>query len=117
RLDIPFNIAGGKLRAANIAGENADVDFQGEAEIGLLDGNIAAAIALAFKPGEEALAGAEPSVRLSWEGPLAAPDRTLDVTARPGFLSLRNFERERRRVEILQAGIAEKQRLRREAAL
>lgn len=117
KLDIPFNIAGGKLRAANIAGSNAELAFEGETDIGLLAGDIAAAITLTFKPGEEALTGAEPSVRLSWEGPLAAPRRTVDITALTGFLSLRKFEQERRRVEILQANIAEKQRLRREAAL
>ena len=54
---------------------------------------------------------------MTWEGPLAAPRRNVDITALTGFLSLRKFEQERRRVEILQANIAEKQRLRREAAL
>ena len=117
KLDIPFNIAGGRLRAANIAGANAELGFEGEADIGLLDGEIAASIALAFKPGEDTLTGADPSIRLGWEGPLAAPRRTMDITALTSFLSLRRFEQERRRVEILQANIAEKQRLRREASL
>ena len=62
-------------------------------------------------------AGAEPAVRLEWEGPLAAPARDIDITAINGFLSLRRFETERRRVETLQANVLEKQRLRREAAL
>ena len=116
-LEIPFNIAGGRLRAANIAGQNAEMTFSADADIGLLDGEIAAALSVAFKPGEETLTGAEPAANLAWEGPLAAPDRRLDLTALTGFLSLRRFEQERRRVEIMQSNIAEKQRLRREAAL
>ena len=42
---------------------------------------------------------------------------TVDVTELSNFLSLRAFERERRRVETLQANVLEKQRLRREVAL
>lgn len=117
KLDIPFNMAGGRLRAANIAGQSHAVSFSADADIGLLTGNLAARLNVAFKPGEEALAGADPAIRLDWEGPLAAPARTVDITALGSFLSLRRFEQERRRVEIMQANIAEKQRLRREAAL
>jgi hypothetical protein len=117
RLEIPFNIAGGRLRAANIAGQNNAISFSGDADIGLLGGDLAAKLTVAFKPGEDALAGADPSVSLDWQGPLAAPDRKIDITALNSLLSLRRFEQERRRVEIMQANIAEKQRLRREAAL
>jgi uncharacterized protein involved in outer membrane biogenesis len=116
-LDIPFNITGGRLRAANIAGHNAEMRFGADAEIGLLDGDITGTVTADFDPGEDVIAGAEPAVRLDWQGPLAAPDRQIDITAINGFLSLRRFEQERRRVEIMQANIAEKQRLRREAAL
>jgi uncharacterized protein involved in outer membrane biogenesis len=117
KLEIPFNIAGGRLRAANIAGENSEISFNADADIGLLNGDLSAKLAVVFKPGEEALAGAEPSVSLDWQGPLAAPERRIDITALNSFLALRRFEQERRRVEIMQANIAEKQRLRREAAL
>jgi membrane protein involved in colicin uptake len=41
----------------------------------------------------------------------------MDVTDITSYLSLRAFERERRRVERLQANVLEKQRLRREVAL
>lgn len=117
RLDIPFNIAGGRLRAADIAGQNETMNFSADADVGLLDGDITASLDVSMKPGEEALAGAEPAVRFDWEGPLAQPTRSIEVTALSSFLSLRRFEQERRRVEIMQANIAEKQRLRREAAL
>ena len=63
------------------------------------------------------MAGAEPTVSLGWKGAFAAPQRSLDLTTMTSFLSLRKFEQERRRVEILQGKMQEKQRLRRESAL
>jgi flagellar biosynthesis GTPase FlhF len=72
---------------------------------------------LVFNPGTETVAGAEPSVRLNYNGPLAAPALTTDVSALSNYLSLRAFEKERRRVEAMQASVLEKQRLRREVAL
>ena len=70
-----------------------------------------------FRPGEEALTGAEAQVTLGYAGLLHSPGLTLDATGLSNFLSLRAFERERRRVETLQANVLEKQRLRREVAL
>jgi ribosomal protein S17E len=78
-----------------------------------VDGNVT----VAFNPGQEAQAGGEPSVGLVYSGPVATPSVGTDVAAMSGYLSLRAFEKERRRVETLQANILEKQRLRREAAL
>jgi hypothetical protein len=116
-LEIPFNIAGGRLRAANIAGQNETLSFSADADIGLMERDLTSRLTVEFKPGEDAQAGADPAIDLSWKGPFAAPTRQLDITTLTSFLSLRRFEQERRRVEIMQANIAEKQRLRREAAL
>lgn len=118
KLDIPFSVAGGKLRADKISGDmknGARLDAQGS--IGLADGSLDAQATLAYDPGDERMSGAEPSVTLAFQGPFASPDRKTDVTAMSNFLSLRKFEQERRRVEILQAKMQEKQRLRRETML
>jgi hypothetical protein len=74
-------------------------------------------IGVDLNAGDEAQTGADPALRLDFNGPLATPRRTIDVADITGFLSLRAFERERRRVERLQANVLEKQRLRREVAL
>lgn len=116
-LNIPFNIAGGRLRAANISGQNDEIAFSADADIGLMDRALSGRLTMEFKPGDEAQAGADPTVGFTWQGPFAAPTRQVDIAALASFLSLRRFEQERRRVEIMQANIAEKQRLRREAAL
>ncbi len=52
-----------------------------------------------------------------YQGDITSPQRSFDIVELTNFLSLRAFERERRRVETLQANVLEKQRLRREVAL
>jgi hypothetical protein len=117
KLDIPFSITGAKLRADKVQGENAEMQLDAEATLGLGDATLDASLDATFKPGEQAVAGADPIVRLMWQGPFVAPAVSVDVTQMTSFLSLRKFEQERRRVEILQARMAEQQRLRREASL
>ncbi|MBD9372859.1 AsmA family protein [Rhizobium sp. ARZ01] len=116
-VKIPFTIASGKLRADTITGGDAAADFSGGAEIGLVDRSLSGQIAMRLRAGEEAMAGGEPEVVLTFDGSIAEPTIRVDAQPLSNYLSLRKFERERRRVEMLQAAVLEKQRLRREAAL
>jgi hypothetical protein len=117
KLDIPFAITGAKLRADKVSSSNADLRLDAEGTLSLEDARLEAGLEATFNPGEQAVTGAEPTVRLNWSGAFNAPDLDIDLTQMTSFLSLRRFEQERRRVEILQAKMAEQQRLRREAAL
>ncbi|MGY5775452.1 AsmA family protein [Rhizobium sp. LEGMi135b] len=114
---IPFNISTGVARATNIAASNDLAKLSGNAEISVPDERMRGSLSIDFNAGAEAQSGAEPALRLDFAGPLAAPGRTMDVTDVTSFLSVRAFERERRRVERLQANVLEKQRLRREVVL
>jgi hypothetical protein len=114
---IPFNITDGMLRVQNVTVANDLAKVTGNAQIDLPQERINASVNIALDPGAETLAGAEPALRLDFSGLLSSPGRTMDVTDITGYLSLRAFERERRRVERLQANVLEKQRLRREVAL
>ncbi|WP_115421240.1 AsmA-like C-terminal region-containing protein [Ensifer sp. M14] len=116
-VKVPFSIAGGVLRAQNVTAADGNAAFVGEASLDLAAERLDATIDMTFRPGEEALTGAEPRVRLSYAGLLSSPGVNLDVADLSNFLSLRAFERERRRVETLQANVLEKQRLRREVQL
>jgi hypothetical protein len=116
-VSIPFNIATGAVRTTSVQASNDLAKLSGKAEISLADERMSGSLGIDFNAGSEALSGAEPAVRLDFAGPLATPGRTLDVTDITSFLSLRAFERERRRIERLQANVLEKQRLRREIAL
>ncbi|EPE97652.1 AsmA family protein [Rhizobium grahamii] len=114
---IPFNVTDGVLRFQNVSVTTDQAKVVGNGQIDLPQERINASLNIALNPGGEVLPGAEPAIRLDFSGLLASPGRTMDVTDITGFLSLRAFERERRRVERLQSNVLEKQRLRREVAL
>ncbi|WP_439616284.1 AsmA family protein [Shinella sp.] len=114
---IPFALAGGRLRVQSVAAEDGKAGLSGDADIDLAGDTMTGRLSVTYKAGEDALAGAEPEVALSYRGLVEAPGFELDVQPLANYLSLRRFETERRRVETLQANVLEKQRLRREAAL
>jgi uncharacterized protein involved in outer membrane biogenesis len=109
KLGVPkgeaeVTIAGGQVRLTN-----ATLPAQGGAELlldGVLDLNnaaIDAQIRLAGQPAANALIGARPELAVSVKGPLAAPERKLDVSALVGWLTLRATEQQTRRIESLEA--------------
>lgn len=104
-VKAPFSVAGGVLRAQNVTAGDGNAALMGAAALDLAAGRIDGGIDLTFRPGEEALSGTEPRVRIGYAGLLEAPGVSLDVADLANFLSLRAFERERRRVEILQANV------------
>lgn len=114
---VPFNISAGVARAQNIVAGNAGARTSSDVRLSLASGEIDAAVTVDLAAGEEALAGADPSFRMLYQGGITSPQRSFDIVELTNFLSLRAFERERRRVETLQANVLEKQRLRREVAL
>lgn len=116
-VEVPFNITDGVLRVTALSLANAAAKLDGTARVDLAGGQTEADIRMAFAAGDDALAGAEPGLRLLLSGDIESPERKLDVGDLANFLSQRAFERERRRVETLQSNVLEKQRLRREAAL
>lgn len=114
---LPFTLNGGGLHFQNLRAGIDPVTLTGDATVDIAASTVNGDLDLIFNPGTEVVAGAEPSLRLNYNGPLAAPALTTDVSALGNYLSLRAFEKERRRVEAMQASVLEKQRLRRETAL
>ncbi|MGV2138565.1 AsmA-like C-terminal region-containing protein [Agrobacterium sp. 16-2014-1-2a] len=114
---LPFTLNGGALHFQNLRAGIDPVTLTGDATVDIAASTVNGDLDLIFNPGAEVVAGAEPSLRLNYNGPLAAPALTTDVSALGNYLSLRAFEKERRRVEAMQASVLEKQRLRRETAL
>ncbi|WP_176084122.1 AsmA family protein [Martelella sp. HB161492] len=117
KVDIPFSLSGGVLQARNVIVDLPIAQLYGSLSLDLREQTIDAALQTTLKLGEDEDNGASPDFALNFTGPLAAPAVSLDTTDLNNFLSLRAVERERRRVERLQADVLEKQRLRREAAL
>jgi flagellar biosynthesis GTPase FlhF len=109
-----FTVSAGKAAIRNLSASLPQTRVTGEVSGDLASGETVATVAIAPDPGKEAIAGAEPAVTFTFEGNAGEMRRMADTSALEGYLSLRAFEREQRRVEILQASVLEKQRLRRE---
>ena len=111
---VALSIAGGQVRAPPIrlSGDGADltVDLRGD----LSQGSIALDALMAFDAGDEELVGSSPSVRILLDGPPSDPDVQFDTQPLAQFLIQRALEIEQARVEAMQAGLLEGQRLRRE---
>jgi hypothetical protein len=116
-LGLPFTLTGGVMRFAGTGISDANAELSGDARVDLIGLRLQSDWRLAFEPGVEAIAGGDPSVVFGLGGLLVDPAVSIDAGQLTNYLSMRAFERERRKVELLQAGVVEKQRLRREIAL
>lgn len=102
--DAEVTVAAGQIRLAN-----ATLQAQGGAQLaldGIIDLNnaaIDAQMTLSGQPAPNALISARPELSVSVKGPLAAPERKLDVSALVGWLTLRAAEQQTRRIELLEA--------------
>ncbi len=102
--DAEVTITAGQIRLAN-----ATLQAERGAELalaGVLDLNnaaIDARMTLSAAPAANALIRTRPELAVTIRGPLAAPKRTLDVSALVGWLALRAAERETRRLESIEA--------------
>ncbi|BCH59115.1 hypothetical protein RvVAR0630_17390 [Agrobacterium vitis] len=132
-VTMPFTLSDGKARMQAVKVPAKDAAIETQAVVTVASGDVDADVQIAFDPatavstpgeaiaaqtgsGQGTAGDAAPTVHLLLNGPLAAPKRQLDVREMASYLSLQAFERERRRVETLQAAVLEKQRLRREVA-
>jgi hypothetical protein len=102
--EAEVTIAGGQIRLTN-----ATLPVQGGAELlldGVLDLSNAAIdgrMTLSGQPAANALIPARPELAVGVKGPLAAPERKLDVSALVGWLTMRATEQQTRRLESLEA--------------
>ncbi|WP_422373222.1 AsmA family protein [Hoeflea sp.] len=116
-LSMPFTLTGGVMRFSSAEIVDGDATLSGDARADLVGLTVQSDWRLGFEAGVEAVAGGDPSVVLGINGLLVDPDFSINAVQMSNYLSMRAFERERRKVELLQAGVVEKQRLRREIAL
>ncbi|MEM6711045.1 MAG: AsmA family protein [Pseudomonadota bacterium] len=106
----PVTLVGGVAQLRNIYVEGPSTALRGSLSVDLTttDTDADFSFAVIEGPGDvEEL----PNVGLSFTGPLAAPEREIDVSQVASFLSVRQLEREIRRVEALNAEILERERL------
>lgn len=112
---LPLSISSGRLMVQNARAENPEMRLSFDGSVGIAEGTLRGDLRASFKPGVDEVAGAEPALTLRFGGTVASPTSSLDATELANYLSLRAFERERRKADLLQGRLAERQRLRREA--
>ncbi|PYE90131.1 AsmA family protein [Phyllobacterium leguminum] len=115
--ELAFTVAGGTARVPSFQLETEKSTLTSDLRLDLSKMTVGAQGSFLLKPGAEALAGAEPAVRFTIDGPYRDPAVTFDRQPLTQFLTQRALEREQDRVEAMQAALVEKQRLRREVAL
>lgn len=112
--EAAFTVAGGVLRAPPLTLATPGANLTAEVKADFNEGAVAVTGEVAYAPGNEALAGSEPALRYSVEGPLGATRKHFDTEPLTQFLTQRALEIEQARVEAMQAALLERQRLRRE---
>lgn len=114
-VTLPFSITSGKLHIQNAVAKGEKLSLGLDATVGVADNATRADLHVAYRAGDDAVAGATPALDLRFNGRLGDLSPSFDATELASYLSLRAFERERRKADLLQARLAERQRLRREA--
>lgn len=113
-VEFAFSVAGGALRVPPVQIEAPGVRIGAELGMDIAEGVAHADANLQYDAGDDALVGSEPAVRLMARGPLGAMEVGIDTDPLARFLTQRALEREQQRVEDMQAGLLEQQRIRRE---
>lgn len=105
RLDATLALASGTLRVSGVTAETpAGVHLTGEASADLTAWTLSARGVLAADPPPgTAVTGATPEAVVTITGPIEAPRRTVEAGGLTAFLTLGAYERERRKVEELEA--------------
>lgn len=116
-VDAPYSLSRGRLRINNVVLELDQARLNGDLLLSLPDNELKIETTLFFEPGiRDAIKGADPVIRLTWEGPFDNPQVKTDTGQLEGYLALRAFEASQRRIETLEAQVLEKQRIQREIA-
>ncbi|MEP6355116.1 MAG: AsmA-like C-terminal region-containing protein [Hyphomicrobiales bacterium] len=118
KAESTFTITSGVGRIANASLTAKAVNALAGATFDLPQMTLKGSMALNVKAAlidKTPVAGSTPEIAILFDGPIDKPSRTLDVQPLLGYLTVRRFEQEVQRVEVLQADILEKQRLSRYA--
>ncbi|WP_187971505.1 AsmA-like C-terminal region-containing protein [Aquibium microcysteis] len=113
-VEVPFTVATGSLRTPAFFLETEGATMSLEVQADLTTGGIEASGDIDYDPGPDALVGSEPSLGITVQGPFGGTTARFETAPLTQYLTQRALEREQARVEAMQAGLLERQRLRRE---
>jgi large subunit ribosomal protein L24 len=99
RAEGTITVSAGQMRLSNIAADSKDAALLLAGNLDLTDGSIDARLVLS---GSGQTAGARPDIFMALKGPLAAPARSIDVSALTGWLTLRAIENQSRQLREIE---------------
>jgi hypothetical protein len=102
-----FEIVAGVVRAKTIFAEAEKAQAIGRANLDLNTMTLDSSWDLGLPPGVETIQGIDPAVTISFTGPLASPERRINVVPLVGYLAVRAIAE----ADRLQAEILERERL------
>lgn len=118
KAEATFNLTSGVLRVSNASFDAENLNARAGVSLNLPEMTLKGSMALSVdseKFDETPVKGSTPEIAILFDGPIDQPKRLVDLQPLLGYLTVRRFEQEVKRVEILQADILEKQRLSRYA--
>lgn len=113
--DVAFTLANGILRVPPLRLQSHASEIAADVSANFATGRVHVQGAVAYDADGEALVGSAPTLNFTVDGPLSDMTARFDSAPLAQYLTQRALEHEQQRVEAMQAGLLEKQRLRREA--
>ncbi len=101
RAEGTVAVSAGQMRLGNVTAEGKDASLLLAGNVDLTEGSIDARLILS---GSREAAGARPDIFMALKGPLAAPVRSIDVSALTGWLTLRAVENQARQLREIENG-------------
>jgi large subunit ribosomal protein L24 len=99
RAEGDIAVSAGQVRLNNVRANGGDADLILGGNLDLTDGLLDARLVLSG-PGEAA--GARPDIYIALKGQIGAPQRSVDVSALTGWLTLRSVENQAKRLQAIE---------------
>ncbi len=99
RAEGTIAVSAGQVRLNNLTAEGKDAALSIAGSVDLTDGSIDARLLLL---GSGEAGGARPDIFMALKGPVAAPSRSIDVSALTGWLTLRAVENQAKRLQAIE---------------
>ena len=97
-----ITLTAGQARLSNIVVHTPAAELTAGGSVNLADGGLEARLTLAGPSGIGGIAQAPPKIAIALKGPVANPQRTIDVAALSSWLALRSVEQQSKKLEVLE---------------
>jgi large subunit ribosomal protein L24 len=99
RVDAAFTVSAGQLRLADVSAHNDRADVKLNATVDLVRRMLDARLTLTGLPQKGAPSAGRPEIYVALNGPVDAPNRSVDVSALLGWLTLRSVDVQAKRLD------------------